>query len=169
MDFRKIIWKTHSKNYFWGWPLSSYNWNGPQSHLGPWLFWAPRNLGPEKFGPQEVWFPRNMGPKKFGPHMKIITWFFPCEPQTSRAKISQFLTSLPPCGARGVFLEYNFCQQMKLIWLQYNLLAFLFLLTTIFLTMFGQAISLMIFGRFFFNQSCDFFVIFLWFFLTVFL
>ena len=47
-----------------------YNWNGPQSHLGPWLFWAPRNLGPqnlgpEKFGPQDVWVP----------HEKAVWWF----------------------------------------------------------------------------------------------
>ena len=32
------------------------NWNGPQSHLGPWL------LVPEKFGPQEIWLPRNLVP-----------------------------------------------------------------------------------------------------------
>ena len=47
---------------FWG-----CNWNGPRSHLGPWLFWSPRNLVPEKFGPQEIWSPRNLVPRKFGP------------------------------------------------------------------------------------------------------
>ena len=39
-----------------------YNWNGPQSYLWPWLFWAPQNLCPEKFGLQEIWSPRYMGP-----------------------------------------------------------------------------------------------------------
>ena len=32
--------------------LVGYNWNGPQSHLGPWLFWSPRNMGPKKVGPR---------------------------------------------------------------------------------------------------------------------
>ena len=27
-----------------------YNWNVPRSHLDPWLFWSPRNLGPLKVG-----------------------------------------------------------------------------------------------------------------------
>ena len=37
-------------------------WNGPWSHLVPWLFWSPRNLIPEKFGPLEIWAPRNLVP-----------------------------------------------------------------------------------------------------------
>ena len=28
-----------------------YSWNGPQPHLGPWLFWSLRILGPTKVGP----------------------------------------------------------------------------------------------------------------------
>ena len=46
-----------------------YSWNGPWCHLGPWLFWSPRNLVPEKFGPQEIWFmrgPNILGPKFLG-------------------------------------------------------------------------------------------------------
>ena len=30
----------------------------PRSHLGPWLFWSPRNLVPNKFSPWEIWAPR---------------------------------------------------------------------------------------------------------------
>ena len=37
--------------------LWGYKWNGPQSHLGSWLFWLSRNLDPEKFGSREVWSP----------------------------------------------------------------------------------------------------------------
>ena len=33
-----------------------FNWNGPWSHLGPWL------LGSKKFGPWEIWVPRSLGP-----------------------------------------------------------------------------------------------------------
>ena len=32
---------------------NGYNWNGPRSHLGPWHFWSPGNLGSEKFGPHK--------------------------------------------------------------------------------------------------------------------
>ena len=42
------------------------NWNGPQSHFGPWLFWSPKNLDP----------------KEFGPLMKNITWIFHAGPKT---------------------------------------------------------------------------------------
>ena len=52
--------------------LWGYKWNGPQSHLGPWLFWSPRNLDPEKFGPREVW----------APHEKAM-WWFSCGDQIS--------------------------------------------------------------------------------------
>ena len=34
----------------------------PRSQLGPWLFWSPRNLVPQKFGTQKI-----LGPTKFGP------------------------------------------------------------------------------------------------------
>ena len=42
--------------------LNGCNWVGPRTHLGPWLFWSPRNLDPEKFGPWEVWALRSLGP-----------------------------------------------------------------------------------------------------------
>ena len=51
--------------------FDSHNWNGPQSHLGPWLFWFPRNVVLEKFGPQEIWTSRNWSPKRFGPYIKM--------------------------------------------------------------------------------------------------
>ena len=63
------------------------NWNGPRTHLGPWLFWFPRNLVPKKFGPQEIWS-----------HMKIITFHtgtnflwaqISWDPKFSETKISQ--------------------------------------------------------------------------------
>ena len=52
--------------------LWGYKWNGPQSHFGPWLFWFPRNLDPEKFGPRDVW----------APHEKAM-WWFSCGDQIS--------------------------------------------------------------------------------------
>jgi len=75
------------------------NWNGPQSHLGPWLFWSPRNVVPKKCGPQEIWSPRNLDPNKFGlweicspkkfePRMKIITWLFHAGPKPLGDQIS---------------------------------------------------------------------------------
>ena len=51
-----------------------YNWNGPRPHLGPWLFWAPGNLVPEKFGPQEIW-PVKLGPQEnWSPRKLVPAW-----------------------------------------------------------------------------------------------
>ena len=54
-----INWKIHylnrCVNHLQTWPECGYNWNGPLFHLGPWLFWFPRGLGPEKFGLQVIW------------------------------------------------------------------------------------------------------------------
>ena len=44
--------------YFWPHVASiGDKWNGPQSHLGPWLLLS------KKFGPWEIWVPRNLDPK----------------------------------------------------------------------------------------------------------
>ena len=66
--------KMASNNWLVVWPhfWAGYNWNGPRTHLVPWLKWSPRNLVSEKFEPQEIWAPRSLGPVKFGPCMKII-------------------------------------------------------------------------------------------------
>ena len=45
-------------NQFWlfelkcNFPSCKKHWNGHRSHLGPWLFWSPRNLVPEKLIPE---------------------------------------------------------------------------------------------------------------------
>jgi hypothetical protein len=56
-----------SINLIVGGSADGCNWVGPRTHLGPWVFWAPRNLVHRKFGPQEIWSPGNLVPKKNGP------------------------------------------------------------------------------------------------------
>ena len=83
--------------------LNGCNWNGPRSHLVPWLFWAPRSLGPAwkshvmifvqgpifsgpiflrdqtSWGPNFLGTKKVRGPNEIGDHFSCsLIWFFSC-------------------------------------------------------------------------------------------
>ena len=73
------------------------NWNGPRSHLGPWLFWSPRKLVPVwkclnvSCGDQISWGPKVRGPNDIGDHFS--TYSFKKWPQGSKLnQMPGFLT-----------------------------------------------------------------------------
>ena len=67
--------------------IVGYNWNGPRSHLAPWIFWVPK-----KFGPCEIWILRNLVPEwksLYGISMQGPTFLGPKfqEPKISEVKM----------------------------------------------------------------------------------
>ena len=69
--------------------------------MDPWLFWAPRDLGPEKFGPRKIWAQRILVPAwKY--HILIFMWGLNfLEPKFLGAQISRGPNFLGTKKVRG--------------------------------------------------------------------